>query len=289
LPLTSQPVYNVCLPVLSNREIVPEIFLLALEEPRLAAAARPGQFVMCSIPLLKDPLLPRPFAVFNAEGSRFEIVYKRVGKGTALLADMGPGEVLRVIGPLGNEFPRPDPSAKALVLAGGIGIASVHYLLLRLLKGDGPPPTLLYGVRSSKELVPLEHLERSGLLLHIATEDGGRGVKGMVIDLLSTALEEGAGISGADTVAFVCGPVPMMKAVARKMANLEIKAYSSLESRMACGYGVCQGCVVPLRDEKEPKGILYRKVCTDGPVFSAEEISWEEVPQTTLKMRGYVE
>jgi len=278
LPLTSQPVYNVCLPVLSNREIVPEIFLLALEEPRLAAAARPGQFVMCSVPLLKDPLLPRPFAVFNAQGSRIEIVYKRVGKGTALLADMRAGDVLRVLGPLGNGFPQPDTSAKALVLAGGIGIASVHFLLLHLLKGDRPAPTLLYGVRSSEELVPLEHLEGSGLLLHTATEDGKRGVKGMVSDLLSTALEEEPSLARADTEAFVCGPLPMLKAVARKMASLEIKAYSSLESRMACGYGICQGCVIPIRDEKEPKSILYRKVCTDGPVFPADEISWEEIP-----------
>jgi dihydroorotate dehydrogenase electron transfer subunit len=278
LPLTSQPVYNVCLPVLSNREIVPEIFLLALEEPRLAAAARPGQFVMCSIPPLKDPFLPRPFAVFNAEGSRIEIVYKRVGKGTALLADLRAGDVLRVLGPLGNGFSPSNTSAKALVLAGGIGIASVHFLLVHLLKGGGPPPTLLYGVRSTEELVPLEPLERSGLLLHIATEDGKRGVKGIVSDLLSTVLEQEPRLARADTEAFVCGPVPMLKAVARQMASLEIKAYFSLESRMACGYGVCQGCVIPIREEKEPKSILYRKVCMDGPVFPAEEISWEEIP-----------
>jgi dihydroorotate dehydrogenase electron transfer subunit len=277
LPLTSQPVYNVCLPVLSNREIVPEIFLLALEEPRLAAAARPGQFMMCSIPPLKDPLLPRPFAVYNAEGSRIEIVYKRVGKGTALLAEMGAGDVLRVLGPLGNGFPPPSPSLKALVLAGGIGIASVHFLLRHLLKAGRPPPTLLYGVRSPEELVPLEHLEKSGLLLHIATEDGKRGVKGMVTDLLSTVLEQGSARSRADTEAFVCGPLPMLKAVAKPMATLEIKAYFSLESRMACGYGVCQGCVIPVRDEKGPKSTPYRKVCTDGPVFRAEDIAWEAI------------
>lgn len=277
MPLTSQPAYNLCLPVLSNREIVPEIFLLALEEPRLAAEARPGQFMMLSIPPLKDPLLPRPFAVFNAEGSRIEIVYKRVGKGTALLAQMRPGDVLRVLGPLGNGFSPPDRSVEALVLAGGIGIASVHFLLVHLITGGGAPPTLLYGVRSPDELVPLELLEKRGLLLHLATEDGKRGVKGKVSDLLSTALEQNEGLPKADTEAFVCGPLPMLKAVARQLTTLGIKSQFSLESRMACGYGVCQGCVIPFKDEKEPKRIVYRKVCTDGPVFPAEDICWEAI------------
>ena len=277
MPLTSQPAYNLCLPVLWNREIVPEIFHLALEEPRLAAVARPGQFMMLSVPRSMDPLLPRPFAVFNAEGSRIEILYKKVGKGTTLLAQMRAGDVLRVLGPLGNGFSPPDRSVEALVLAGGIGIASVHFLLVHLLKGGGAAPTLLYGVRSLEELVPLEPLEKSGLLLHIATEDGKRGVKGRVSDLLSTILERGKGLSRADTEAFVCGPLPMLKAVARQMTTLGIKSQFSLESRMACGYGVCQGCVIPFKDQKEPKRILYRKVCADGPVFPAEDICWEAI------------
>jgi dihydroorotate dehydrogenase electron transfer subunit len=277
LPLTSQPASSVCIPVLWNREIVPEIFLLALEEPRIAAMALPGQFIMLSVPELMDPLLPRPFAIFNTEGSRIEILYKKVGKGTALLAQMREGDALRVLGPLGNGFSPPNPSVEALVLAGGIGIASVHFLLVHLLKRKNAPPTLLYGVPSPEELVPLEPLEESGLLLHIATEDGKRGVKGRVTDLLSTVLEQGKGPSSADREAFVCGPLPMLKAVAKQMATLGIKSQFSLESRMACGYGVCQGCVIPFRNEKEPKNIRYRKVCTEGPVFPAEEVCWEAI------------
>jgi dihydroorotate dehydrogenase electron transfer subunit len=224
-----------------------------------------------------DPLLPRPFAVFNAEGSRIEIVYKRVGKGTALLAKMRPGDVLRVLGPLGNGFTPPDGSVEALVLAGGIGIASVHFLLVQLMRGEGAPPTLLYGVGSQEELVPLEHLEKRGLVLHIATEDGKRGMKGMVSDLLPTALEQGKGLPRAGTEAFVCGPLPMLKALASRLTTLGIKSQFSLESRMACGYGVCQGCVIPFKDKEEPENVLYRKVCSDGPVFRAEDICWEAI------------
>jgi dihydroorotate dehydrogenase electron transfer subunit len=182
-----------------------------------------------------------------------------------------------VLGPLGKGFTPPDRSVEALILAGGIGIASVHFLLVHLMRGEGTPPTVLYGVRSPEELVPLDHLEKRGLLLHIATEDGKKGVKGTVSDLLSTALEQGKGLPRTGTEAFVCGPLPMLKALASRLTTLGIKSQFSLESRMACGYGVCQGCVIPFKDEKEPENILYRKVCTDGPVFPAEDICWKAI------------
>lgn len=276
MSLTRQPAYRVSLPVLWNREIVPDIFLLALEEPRLAARSRPGQFLMVSIARLDEPLLPRPFAVFNVEGPRFEILYRRVGKGTNLLSQMPAGEVLNVLGPLGNGFSLPDSSVAALVLAGGIGIASVHLLLLHLLRRGGIGRTaLLYGCRSSEEHIPLESLETKGLLIRRAAEDGKRGLKGKVTDLLPKFLDEGIVQPTADTEAFVCGPLPMLKAATGQLAEFRIRAHCSLEARMACGYGVCQGCVIPLRDEGDPKAIRYRKVCTDGPVFPGADVFWE--------------
>jgi dihydroorotate dehydrogenase electron transfer subunit len=277
LPLTPHPPYSLLLPVLSNREIAPEVFLLAFEEPRLVAAARPGQFVMLSIPWLEDPLLPRPFAVYGVEGSRLEILYRRVGKGTGLLAQVRSGDVLRVLGPLGNGFSLPEPSVQALVLAGGIGIASVHFLLARLVERGSAPTSLLYGARSPEEIIPLEHLENKGLLVRVATEDGGKGLKGVVTDLLPTALDPDDARSTIGTEAFVCGPLLMLKAVAGRLTPLEIETHCSLEARMACGYGVCQGCVIPFKDPSDPKGIHYRKVCTDGPVFAARDVCWEAI------------
>jgi len=279
LLVTPQNAHTALLPVLSNREVVPEIFLMTFDAPRLAAEAHPGQFVMLSFPPANDPLLPRPFAVFNVEGKRVEILYRRVGKGTGLLSGMKTGDLLRVLGPLGNGFALPDPSVTSIVLAGGIGLASVHFLLVHLLKRQTAPTILLYGVRSHEELLPLESLDKEGLVIRIATEDGQQGVKGTVIDLLATTLDGTGNTPTGAIESFVCGPPAMLRAVAGKMRGRGIRAQFSMESRMACGYGVCQGCVIPFKGEEDPKQIRYRKVCTEGPVFAAEEICWEAMQE----------
>jgi dihydroorotate dehydrogenase electron transfer subunit len=279
LPLTPHNTHSALIPVLSNKELVPGIFLMAFEAPRLAAEAHPGQFVMLSIPPTHDPLLPRPFAVFNVEGQRVEILYRRVGKGTGRLSEMRTGDLLRVLGPLGNGFALPDPSVKSIVVAGGIGFASIHFLLMDLLKRQTAPTTLLYGARSKEEIVPIESLEKGGLLIRIATEDGKLGIKGTVIDLLSTALPRTEDLPTAAIESFVCGPVAMLRAVAGRMKGLGMRAQFSMESRMACGYGVCQGCVLPFKGDDDPQRVKYRKVCTEGPVFAAEEICWEAIQE----------
>jgi dihydroorotate dehydrogenase electron transfer subunit len=279
LPLTPRNAHAALIPVLSNREIVPGIFRMAFEAPRLAAGAKPGQFVMLSIPPTHDPLLPRPFAVFNVDGQRVEILYRRVGKGTGLLSGMRTGDLLRVLGPLGNGFALPDPSVTSIVLAGGIGFASVHFLLLKLLKRQTAPTTLLYGVRSHEEIIPMESLDKKGLLIRVATEDGQQGVKGTVIDLLSTTLPRTENLPTATIESFACGPLAMLRAVAGRMKGLGMRSQFSMESRMACGYGVCQGCVIPFKGDDDPKQIKYRKVCTEGPVFAAEEICWDAIQE----------
>jgi dihydroorotate dehydrogenase electron transfer subunit len=279
LPLTPRNSHTALIPVLSNREIVPGIFRMAFEAPRLAAEAQPGQFVMLSIPLTHDPLLPRPFAVFNVEGSRVEILYRKVGKGTGLLSGMRTGDPLRVLGPLGNGFALPDPSVTSIVVAGGIGFASIHFLLIHLMKRQTVPTTLLYGARCHEEIVPLESFDKQGLLIRIATEDGRQGVKGTVIDLLATALPLTENLPSAAIESFVCGPMAMLRAVAERMKGLGMRAQFSMESRMACGYGVCQGCVIPFKGDDGPQQIKYRKVCTEGPVFAAEEICWDAIQE----------
>jgi dihydroorotate dehydrogenase electron transfer subunit len=252
---------------------------MVFEAPRLAAEAQPGQFVMLSVPATHDPLLPRPFAVFKVQGQGVEILYRRVGKGTGLLSGMKPGDLLRVLGPLGNGFALPASSVSSIVVAGGIGIASVHFLLLDLLKRRTAPTTLLYGARSREEIVPLESLEKEGLLIRIATEDGRRGVQGTVMELLPSALPRQEDLASAAVASFACGPLGMLRALAARMEGFGMRAQFSMESRMACGYGVCQGCVLPFKGEQDPKQIEYRKVCTEGPVFDAEEICWEALQE----------
>jgi dihydroorotate dehydrogenase electron transfer subunit len=274
LPLTAREPRAVRTSLLANSEIVPGIFLASFEAPDLAAEALPGQFVMLSIPELKDPLLPRPFAVFDVKERIVEVLYRTVGKGTGLLSRMRKGDGLRVFGPLGNGFALPDPAVKAVAVAGGIGFASLHFLLVRLLARQQAATTLLYGVRSPEDLVPLESLERKRLAVRVATEDGRQGVKGRVTRLLSDPEEL---LPPARAELFVCGPLPMLRAVAERTKGLGVKGQYALESRMACGYGVCQGCVFPFRARDVPGEVRYRKVCTEGPVFDSEEICWEAV------------
>ena len=262
--------------VLSNRQLRSGISLLAFEEPRLAERSRPGHFLMVTLPGLHDPLLPRPFAVYNVEGSRVEILYKKVGKGTGLLSSLRPGDPLQVLGPLGNGFRMPEPPVLCLLLAGGIGIASLHFLAKQGLR-RGLPTVLLYGARSGEEIVPLDGLESMGLDLRLATEDGARGFQGRVTDLFQRFLKDVQGLSPLHTAAFVCGPPAMLRQVAGILQANGMDGQFSLEARMACGYGVCQGCVARTLNPGEPHGWQYRKVCTEGPVFGLNEIDWQAI------------
>jgi len=269
------PERSVSLPVLYNREIVPDTFLLGFKSAAAENDVMPGQFIMMSFPDLSDPLLPRPFAVFDVKGDILEVLYKRVGKGTSLLSRMRAGDPLRVLYPLGNGFIKPPPDAGTLILAGGIGIASVH-LLYRQLVDAGQPVTLLYGARSKRELLPGEVLSDSGSgTIHLATDNGEAGFKGNVYELFLGCIEKSATFQKIHKIAYACGPPAMLQMLSAKLTDCGIQGYFSLEARMACGYGVCQGCAVSIRDRSSSNGIQYRKVCSEGPVFAAEDIIWE--------------
>lgn len=258
----------------NHRKVAQETFLLAFDAPSLADAVKPGQFLMVSFPQHVDPLLPRPFAVFDVNQGCVEILYKRVGKGTHLLSHLKAGDRIQVLGPLGSGFTLSTSLAPSLVMAGGIGIASVHLLLHGLLK-RGFSTTLLYGAGSREELIPLETLKNQNIDIHLATEDGGEGLTGNVCELFLHILDQDRDLADTLAGAYVCGPPAMLKSAAGLIASRGIKAQFSLESRMACGYGVCQGCVIQARDDTMNENIRYRKVCTDGPVFDPTDVDWD--------------
>jgi len=234
----------------------------------------PGQFVMLSPGALasaprSDPLLPRPMAVYREQpepsGAVIEILFKRHGRGTALLADSRPGQRVRLVGPLGRPFAPPPPGERAVLVAGGTGIASVFELAGRALRDEATAaPLVLLGARSADDLMGEADFEALGAPLRIATEDGSRGTRGLVTDLLEEALAD-----DVPSRVYACGPTPMMRRAA-EIAALRGRACAvSLENPMACGFGVCLGCAAPLRDGG------FALVCRDGPVLDAADVAWE--------------
>lgn len=243
--------------------------LIELRAAGLFAGARrpaPGQFVMLG-PLAADcadPFLNRPFSIHRISGrDRLELLIAVVGRGTRILNAVTPGDRIGLLGPLGKGFNLPGPSRPVLLAAGGLGVAPLFFLAEELC-ARGARPRLFYGAGSVDQLVPTDGLQALGVSVQLATEDGTAGFSGFVSELLSREL---SGAAPPNAYAAACGPWEMLRAVAdlaadRGLEDLEI----SLESRMACGLGACLGCMVFL------PGGAGRRVCCDGPVFTAREV-----------------
>jgi dihydroorotate dehydrogenase electron transfer subunit len=248
---------NIKATISSQREIAAGIFLLRLKAPRLAQAAKPGQFVMLKVSHAADPPLARPFSVAGAEGSDLLILYKVLGKGTKLLSQAPPGWALRMWGPLGHWF---DLSVDNPVLvAGGMGIAPMGFVAQKL-KERKTPFGAVYGARTGSELL----VSRASRGWELMTDDGSLWRKGQVTDALVSRLPIAGGL-------MTCGPLPMLKAVARMCQKAGVPCQVSLEAPMACGIGACMGCVMP------KAGGGHIKVCQDGPVMDASRIDWEQI------------
>jgi dihydroorotate dehydrogenase electron transfer subunit len=242
----------------------------------VAAAAEPGQFVMLRLPGRLDPLLPRPMSISEAspgEGGnpgRIRILHKVVGRGTSLLAALAPGDRVDVLGPLGVPFrvPRaPRSSGRALMIAGGIGVA-VFPFLVPALRSAGWRPLLLFGARGEQDLVRREWFGEEGIEVRTATEDGSHGLRGLVTTLLEDALTS----AEESRIAYACGPRAMLRAVAEQSGAAHLSCQLSLEAFMGCGFGVCLGCVVKVRSAA---GFAYARVCVEGPTLEATEVLWD--------------
>ncbi|MFK7898314.1 MAG: dihydroorotate dehydrogenase electron transfer subunit [Myxococcota bacterium] len=241
----------------------------------------PGQFLMIgagaeSEVVRRDPLLPRPMAVYRerspegGEERTIELLYRVVGRGTMLLSEAEPGEMISLVGPLGQGFPvdGPDQSeGPAILVGGGTGIASL-YELARALSALGREVVVILGARSALDLTGRADFEALSAELVCTTEDGSVGIQGRVTEPL---LERLRGATGKPTI-FAVGPTPMMKACAEIAAENGVSCLVSLENPMACGFGVCLGCAAPRAEGG------FSLVCKAGPVFEASEIDWEGLP-----------
>lgn len=220
-----------------------------------------GQFAMLETKAPGASLL-RPFSIFEAEGKTLGFLIQLRGKGTVSLSHLPLGTPLKVIAPLGRGFPLPREGGEAILVAGGVGIASLYPLALSLRKNN-VRVKLLWGARDARGLAPslLRGLEGAGADLRLATEDGSEGERGMVTDLITPELLKGR------APLYACGPKEMLRKVAEIAARYKLPCWVSLEERMACGLGACLGCVVETK-----RG--YQRTCKEGPVFPAEEIVW---------------
>ncbi|HSR69865.1 MAG TPA: dihydroorotate dehydrogenase electron transfer subunit, partial [Acidobacteriota bacterium] len=250
-----------------------ENYLLAVEAPEMAGECRPGQFVMAaeeSGALYPSPLLKRALAVYSrrwqGRDGVLTLLLKVMGDGTRRLASLRAGDRVSLVGPLGNGFSLDEAAGReSFLVAGGIGIAS-FLLLAEELAARGERAVLVYGARSASDLIGIDDFERLGMPVYVSTDDGSRGIRGLVTGALDRAFREQAPRS---PLILTCGPTPMMKAVAGWSGQLGLPCRISVENRMACGFGVCLGCTV-----KTQQG--YRLACTHGPVFEAESFVFSE-------------
>lgn len=260
--------------VLENRPLGAGYVLTTFEAPSIAESARPGQFVMAGSPDPLEILIRRPFSICvrrrggSSEPATISILYRVGGRGTAFLSRLARGERAAILGPLGRGFTEPRSGETPTIVAGGIGIAAFPFLV-EDLAAAGHGAVLLYGARTGDDLPMREWLEARVAEIAVTTDDGSAGEHGLVTAPLLRRLAE----RGPRRRLYVCGPTPMMTAVAGIAAQHRVPCEVALETPMACGYGVCVGCVVEIQHPAGEYG-RYRRVCVDGPVFDAAEIRW---------------
>jgi dihydroorotate dehydrogenase electron transfer subunit len=251
-----------------NKRVATDTFFMGFRCPEIAAISRPGQFVMLKVSRGVDPLLRRPFSICGVQGKDLVcILYRVVGRGTTILSETGDGEMLSVIGPLGRGFELPERDKKALLVAGGIGVAPIFFLAQAM---KGRDMEIMTGFKSSGEIIEAGKISDPSISMSVATDDGTAGYAGTVADLLKAYLDHNPDES---SYIYACGPLQMLKSVVSIADDRDIPCQVSMESAMACGLGACQGCAIKVFSrEGETR---YYHVCKDGPVFPAHLLDWK--------------
>ncbi len=237
--------------VLGQEVLAPGVWRMELEGD-VSAVTQPGQFVEIALPGF---FLRRPISVCDCRGGRLVLIYKTVGQGTKAMSELGRGAQMDILTGLGRGFCLEGSGSAPLLVGGGVGVPPL-YFLARMLLEKGASPVAVLGFNRADEIFYAREFEELGVRVVLATADGSAGVRGFVTDALPQGM----------TGAYACGPMPMLRALdAALPAGLH--AEFSLEERMGCGFGACMGCSIMTRSGS-------RRVCRDGPVFSRDELVW---------------
>jgi len=264
--------------VLSNDRLSSDYNVIAIAALDIATQSRPGQFVMVKCGLDSEPLLRRPFSIFEVlhdhdgavEG--LSLLNKTVGIVTRALFALEPGQRLCCLGPLGKPFSVVAPPGEAWMVAGGVGLAP-FLTLAEALQTLSTPTTLFYGGQSARDLYYLDRFEQLGVRLFLTTEDGSLGEQGFVTAPLARELK--ARPDNQPVTVFACGPTGMMRVVATVAHEHRRVSEVSLEPVMGCGLGGCYSCVVPVRARDGSPHFV--RSCLNGPVFAGDQLVWSEL------------
>ena len=252
--------------VVSNDKIAENIFDMRVSEEFIARSAIPGQFVNFYLNRA-DLLLPRPISVCETypEDGEFRVVYRASGEGTRFLSALKPGDTLRAL-LTGNGFSIGQFN-KITIAGGGIGVPPLLFLARKLReKNRAAEINVFLGFGTARQVILTGDFKKITGAVHVSTDDGGFGFRGNVAEQMrSHNFKPG--------VIYACGPRPMLQSVHGYAREAGSACFVSMEERMACGLGACVGCAVKI---KTGNGFAYKKVCSDGPVFDAGEVAWDE-------------
>ncbi len=243
--------------LVSSEKLTATVYDFRLQNKELASITKPGQFVQVLVP---GKTLRRPISVCDIEGDVIRLVFEVRGEGTEILSRTKAGESINIIAPLGRGFEL-DASKKTVFIGGGIGVPPMLYSA-RSCAGNA---TVINGFRSSSAMILNEDFEKAGCKLTVTTDDGSFGIHGFVTQPLAEIIDDTEMICA-------CGPIPMLRSIAKMAQEHNVPCQVSLEQRMACGVGACLGCAFAIKDKNGNE--TYRHVCKDGPVFRSEEVVW---------------
>ena len=252
--------YDEVVTLLENCRINKEYFKLSFRSKKISQDVKPGQFIHLKINSSLDPFLRRPFSYYRVEGDRIEVLYEMIGHGTSLLASLEKGQAFRVMGPLGREFTRDIGKRKRILVGGGVGVPPLVFLAERY-----GCDRFFIGTKSRKEVLPTREIGKFRRRVFYTTEDGSYGKRGLVTRLLEELLQGGSENSDPYFIQ-TCGPNPMMEKVMKIADRYGVPGEASWDEPMACGVGVCLGCMVQTKKGWTPS-------CTEGPVFRFDEMS----------------